>query len=307
MTYPKNILIREDGPREGFQSLQTTVPVAEKLRLIELLTEAGAKSIEVTSFVRPDRVPQHADAEEVAAGLPTKKEVRFRALYLNRKGLERASACENLSPEGYLMTAASEAFLKRNNNLTIDEAKRGAAGWLDVFKKHGIELDRLMVSCAFGEAEEGKISPQKTLDIVSDYIENLSCSLPEVTFADTTGYANPASIEQLVSGFRKTWPSIEIGLHLHDTRGTGLANALAGLQAGVSRFDSSVAGLGGCPFVKNAAGNISSEDLAFLCSELDIETGVNLELYIKAAKYAEEITGLKLPGKLKDGGLPKVG
>lgn len=307
MTYPKEILIREDGPREGFQSLQKTIPVEEKLKLIDLLEKAGAKSIEVTSFVRPDRVPQHADAEQVATGLPENKKVRYRALYLNSKGLERAVGCKKLSPEGYLMTAASESFLKRNNNLSIAEARDASNVWLEAFKNHGLELDRLMVSTAFGDSEEGKISPQKTLDIVSDYIENLGCPLPEVTFADTTGYANPKSVEKLVTDFKKSWPKIEVGLHLHDTRGTGMTNALAGLQAGVARFDASVGGLGGCPFVQNAAGNIATEDLAFLCSELDIETGLNLELYIEAAKYAEQITGQKLPGKLKDGGLPAIG
>ncbi len=307
MAYPKKILIREDGPREGFQSLQKTIPVQEKLKLIDLLVKAGASSIEVTSFVRPDRVPQHADAEQVATGLKENSKVRYRALYLNRKGLDRAVGCEKLSPEGYLMTAASESFLKRNNNISVTEARDASKIWLEAFKNHGLELDRLMVSTAFGDSEEGKISPQQTLDIVSDYIQHLDSPLPEVTFADTTGYANPKAVEDLVTSFKKSWPKVEIGLHLHDTRGTGMANALAGLQAGVSRFDASVGGLGGCPFVKQAAGNISTEDLAFLCSELDIETGLNLELYIEAAKYAEKITGQKLPGKLKDGGLPAIG
>ena len=306
MNYPAEITIREDGPREGFQSLEHSVAITDKLKLIEMLVAGGARSIETTAFVRPDRVPQHADAEELAQALPQVEGVRYRGLFLNERGFKRAIACKTLKPEGYLMIASSESFLKLNNNLAISEAIENIPTWTKLFTEYSVPLERLMVSCAFGDKREGRISTETTIATVKRVIDKLSAlkiKLPEITYADTTGYGNPESIKSLVQESQNLWPETSIGLHLHDTRGTGMANALAGLQAGVKLFDASVGGLGGCPFVKGAAGNIPTEDLAFLCAELGIKTSIDLPVYAEAALFAEKLAGKPLPGKFKVGGL----
>lgn len=306
MEFPESVLLREDGPREGFQMHPDVVPTKKKLELIAALSKTGIRSIEVTSFVRPDRVPQHADAEDVCKGLTEVPGLRYRALYLNEKGLDRALAQPNIKPEGYLLFAASEPFLKKNNNQTLDEAVSAIDSWFEAFLAHGIHLERVMMSTAFGDADSGLLPATATLNVcerVIDRVAERGGEVPEITFADTTGFANPQSVESLVKGCQDRWPEIEIGLHLHDTRGTGMANVLAGLLCGVSRFDTSVGGLGGCPFTKSTAGNVPTEDVAFLCEQLGIRTGLDLKAYIAAAKLAEQIVGRKLPGKLKDAGL----
>ncbi len=303
---PKKVLLREYGPREGFQMLPQVVPTAQKLELIHALAETGIRSIEVTSFVRADLLPQLADAESVAAALTRRTDVKFEALYLNLKGLERACACKALQPEGCVNIAVSESFLQRNSNTSLDTALATIPSWLAHFKQHGLNFDRLMISTAWGYHAEGRFTSAQTLAVVRRALAAIAAaggSVGEVTFADTTGYANPLSVQRLVEEARAEWPDIELGLHLHDTRGTGMPNVLAGLQAGITRFDCSVGGLGGCPFAKNAAGNVPTEDVAFLCAEMGIETGIDLERYIDCAKLAERIAGRSLPGKVKDGGI----
>lgn len=308
------ILIREDGPREGFQSLKKIIPLEDKLKLIEMLEIAGANSIEVTSFVSPEKMPQMKDAPEIAEQIKPKKGVRYRALYLNKKGFENAIKHKNLNLEGYILLSPSEEFLKRNCNQTIDDAVDNVPNLLNLFDKHSLEPERLMLSCSFGDKFSGKIDASKTLDVLKQVINKIDNSressssktsslLDEVTFADTTGYAGPEAVKKLVSETKSIFPDLNIGLHLHDTRGLGLASVYAGYLEGATRFDSSVSGMGGCPFIKNAAGNVATEDMAFMFEELGVSTGLNLEAYIEASKFAEQIAGKKLPGKLKDGGI----
>ena len=308
-TMPKRVTFREDGPREGFQAIAEVVPTPKKLELIHALAETGVTSIEVTSFVRPDRVPQLADADELCRQLIKKPGVDFHALTLNEKGFLRSLQHPSLTPIGFIMIAASEAFLKRNNNRTLDEAIAELPKTIEQFRAAQLPLSRLMISTAFGDALEGKKTSADVLRVVVRALKKLeeNGAVPEeVTFADTTGWGNPESVTRLISEFRSTYPAIEVGLHLHDTRATGLPNLYAGLLCGVTRFDTSVAGLGGCPFAPGAAGNVATEDAAFLCQELGIETGLNLERYIECAKLAERIVGHPLPGKLKSGGLLRM-
>ncbi len=303
---PKQVLIREDGPREGFQMQQQSYPTASKVELIDRLSQTGVSSIEITSFVRPDRVPQLADAEAVIEAFTPKAGVRYRALYLNQKGLLRALASPKLAPEGYVLIAASEEFLKRNNNQTLTEAIDQLASWISTFKAHQLPFERVMLSTAFGDSYSGRIETHLVLGLAKRIInrcQEFGLVPAEFTFADTTGYGNPESVKRLVGGFSEVWPEIAVGLHLHDTRGTGMANVYAGLEMGVARFDCSVGGLGGCPFAVGAAGNVPTEDVAFMCAELGIATGIDLKKYLEVAQFAEQLIGRPLPGKLKQAGL----
>ena len=303
--FPKSVLLREEGPREGFQIHPKVIPTAKKIELINALSETGIKSIETTSFVRPDKVPQHADAKEGAEQNKVKEGVRYRALYLNQKGFTRAIECKKLKVEGSIPLAASDIFLQKNSNTNIAESISNITSWLNLFKKNNVELERIMLSMAFGSRQEGKIEAKTIISIIEKVLKEINTEhpkiiLPEITLADTTGFANPSSIERLVSECKIKWPNINIGLHLHDTKGTGMANVYEGLRCGVNRFDCSVGGLGGCPFTKGASGNVPTEDVAFLCEELGISTGLDLKKYVECAKLAEKIISKKLPGKLKD-------
>lgn len=285
--------------------LAAVIPTERKLALISKLASTGISSIEVTSFVRADKLPQLADAEELCRALTPRDGVRFRALYLNAKGLERALAVPHIRPEGYVLIAVSDAFSRANANTTLDEQLAELPHWIARFRERALPFERLMVSTAFGYHDDGRIPPSRTLGVIERALcvcEDAGMLPEEVTLADTTGYANPQAVRELVAGLRRRWPLVAPGLHLHDTRGTGMANVYAGLLEGVDRFDCSVGGLGGCPFAKNAAGNVPTEDVAFLCEELGIATGIDLDAYIECARLAEEIAGRPLPGRLYKAG-----
>ncbi len=299
MAYPSKVLLREVGPREGFQTLDTIVSTTDKLELIRLLVEAGAPEIEVASFVRPDRVPQMADAEDVIAGLP-ESGAAYKGLYLNPKGFERAEQTGRLSNEAWLYTSASKTFLKSNYNTTPQDFYDSIPEWIEIFQRYNKPLYGLMISTVFGCNEEGAIAPEIVLEILDETLKragDLGESFQEISLADTVGHGNPEKVKRMIAEIRTKYPLVRISLHLHDTRGTGMANVHVGLLEGVDCFEASVGGVGGCPFAKGAAGNVVTEDVAYLCAELGIDTGVNLQKYAQAAAYAEEITGLTLPGK----------
>lgn len=303
---PQQVTLRELGPREGLQTEKQVISLENKLALIESLAAAGASEIEVTSFVRPEKVPQMADAEELVEAVAELKlqypKTKFTALYLNYEGFERAVKFPHLLRQGWIYTAASLEFLKRNNNRTSEQIVAELPGWFERFAKHGVPFHGVMLSAAFGSNYEGAISVSVAFAELQKIIEAAtqidSKYVPaEISLADTMGWANPNSVQQFVELVRKAYPSATISLHLHDTRGLGIANVYAGLLCGVDLFDCSVGGVGGCPFAKGAAGNVVSEDIAYLCQSLGIETGVNLERYAAAAKLASAILGRELPGK----------
>jgi len=301
MTFPAAVRIREVGPREGFQTLSASVPTEQKLALITALGKTGVKDIELTSFVRPDRVPQMADAEQVVNLYEQVKGVNYTALYLNKKGFHRAEKSGRLNNEGWLYIAASETFLKRNNNLLIVDVLNAIPEWITLFGEYNKSLQGLMISAAFGCNAEGEIPPAKVLEIIKAVlhrIKDLGATLPEVCLADTMGWATPDKLKKLIAQIKKLYPELLISLHLHDTRGMGIANVYAGLCEGVSCIDASVGGLGGCPFAKGSAGNVATEEVVYLCNELGIKTGIDLRKYIVAARIAEEIADMPLPGKL---------
>ena len=300
MSLPKSVFIRELGPREGFQTLSKIVPTKDKLALIEALSATGVKEIELASFVRPDRVPQMADAEEIVKNFTRKAGVRYTALYLNEKGFERAEASARLDNQGWIYLAASETFLKKNNNLTIAESLATIPGWIKTFRAAKKPLHGLMISTAFGCTYEGAIPSSKVLGLTREAMTILKtegAEPKELSLADTMGWATPQMLQKLVAEVRALYPSIQVSLHLHDTRGTGIANVYAGLLEGVSVIDASIGGMGGCPFAKGAAGNVATEEVVYLCESLGVQTGIELNAACRAADLAEKITGQLLPSK----------
>jgi hydroxymethylglutaryl-CoA lyase len=297
---PSEVLIRELGPREGFQIHSAVIPTEKKLELIAKLVAAGLRSIEVTSFVRPDRVPQLADAEQVVAGLPaTAGATEFTALYLNQKGFQRAEATGSLRNLCWLYTAASNSFLQANSNVSIDAALAAVPEWLRTFNAAGKALHGLVISTALGCEIEGEIRPARVIELVERYLaacEAEGSHISEVCLADTVGRGTPATVREAVRGVRALGPNVS--LHLHDTRGLGMVNVYAGLLEGVSIFETSVGGLGGCPFTPGAAGNVPTEEVVSLCEGLGIKTGVDVLKCCAAARTAEKMLGSALPGKL---------
>jgi hydroxymethylglutaryl-CoA lyase len=304
---PKVVHILDTGPRDGLQIEKTFVPTANKIRMIEALADAGVKEIEASSFVNPRAVPQMADADEVFSGIRRKEGVTYSALWLNPKGLERAIANGNVDVTGKLTMTVSETFIRRNTNRGIEDTLNQMPDWIARYKAAGIEVTSLGVMAAFGCNFEGYIPEARVIELIArsrEVMADHGCTLKRLNLADTMGWASPLQIKRLVGGVRERWPDLRIRLHLHDTRGQAVANAVAGMEMGVAHFDASVGGLGGCPFAghKGAAGNIATEDLVFTCEEMGIETGIDLDAMVEVARMAEEWVGHELPGKVMKGG-----
>ncbi|MDB5732854.1 MAG: hydroxymethylglutaryl-CoA lyase [Variovorax sp.] len=303
---PHHVHLHEEGPREGFQIEPGPIVTADKVRFIEALAGTGLREVQCVSFVDPQRVPGMADAEAVAHAIRRREGVRYTGIWLNRRGMERALATP-LDVAGALQTSASESFSLRNTGrdtaATLAEQRRTLAFCIE----RGIPIASGIVMTAFGCNIEGAVPVERVVARAADLVslmEEHGLELPVLRLADTVGWANPNAIASVVGAVRERWPALRIGLHLHDTRGTAMANALMGLQMGVDTFDSTCAGLGGCPFAGHvgAAGNICTEDLAFMCEEMGIATGIDLDALVSCAHLAERIVGHPLPGKLMRGG-----
>ncbi len=301
---PQRVEIAEEGPREGFQIEPGPIPIADKVALVDALSATGLRHIQVCSFVNPRLVPGWADAEAVAAGFLPRPGVRYAALWFNENGLKRALAFrDRLAVTGSISLSASDAFSVKNLN-------RDHAANLDAMRKMtaahraaDVPVARIGVMAAFGCNYQGDIAPEQVVRTVADGLEvaaDAGATITDVSLADTMGWATPIRIERGVGAVRERWPQLRIGLHLHDTRGLAVANAHAGLRLGVDRFDSTVGGLGGCPFAgqKGAAGNICTEELVLLCEEMGIATGVDLDALIEVGRMAERVVGHALPSEL---------
>jgi hydroxymethylglutaryl-CoA lyase len=301
---PQHVDIHEEGPREGFQIEPGPIPTADKIALVEGLAETGLKHIQVASFVNTRLVPGWADAEAVVGGFRPKPGIHYSALWFNETGMNRALAFRGrLTMTGSISLAASNAFSIKNLN-------RGHAENLDAMRKQtavhlkaGIPVTRIGVMAAFGCNYQGDITPAQIVQTVADGMAVAAghgCTITDISLADTMGWATPIRIERGIAAVRERWPEARIGLHLHDTRGLAVANAHAGLKMGVSKFDTTVGGLGGCPFAgqKGAAGNICTEELVLLCEEMGIATGVDLDALIEVGRMAERIVGHVLPSEL---------
>lgn len=304
---PARAVINEEGPREGFQIEPGPIPTARKIALIDALSDTGLKTIQVGSFVNPKRVPGWADVDAVVEGFRRAPGIRYTAIWLNAQGFLRALAHrDRLALKGLLLSAASETFLVRNQNKTLADNVAAQSAQLALYREHAVETLMTQVMAAFGCNYEGEVPVERVLEQVAVLLALADAhgfKVGTLSLADTMGWATPLRIRRVVGAVRERWPDLDISLHLHDTRGLGLANAFAGLEMGVSNFDASVAGLGGCPFAGHtgAAGNVCTEDLVFLCDEIGIETGIDLEVLIEASRLAEEIVGHPLPGAVRRG------
>jgi hydroxymethylglutaryl-CoA lyase len=304
---PSSVHINEEGPREGFQIEKGPIPTARKIALIDALSQTGIDHIQIVSFVNPKAVPGMADAEEVVRGITPRPGVDYTALWLNEKGFERALRQDRLANKGTIQLAASEKFLKRNQNRTAEQQLAGQHVIVEMYKAAGVPVERGSIMAAFGCNFAGDIPVSHVVDLVQqilDVAKEHGVTLTYVTLADTMAWATPLAVKRMVGALRERWPDLAFALHLHDTRGMAIANAFAGLEMGVTRFDAAVAGLGGCPFAghNGAAGNVCTEDLVFMCNEFGIKTGIDLDALIECAKLAEDVVGHPLPGSVMKGG-----
>ncbi len=299
MSLPGAVGIREVGPRDGFQNEPEVIPTERKVELIDALARTGVKRLEVTSFVRADVIPQLADAEEVLTRIDVLEEVAVSVLIPNERGLDRALELrEDLAARGgraafdeiNVFMSASETHNQKNVNRTIAESLAGLEAVLGRARAEGLRCEGV-ISTSFGCPYEGRVPPERVLEIAERLSE---AGAQEIGFGDTTGMANPLQVAELFVLWRDGLPDVELTAHFHNTRGQGLANVLAALQAGVESFESSFGELGGCPVPAGATGNIASEDLVSMLGEMGIETGIDLDALVACARRAQAVLGRPL-------------
>ncbi len=287
-----SVVIEEQGLRDGFQSEKVVVSTDRKLQIIDALVEAGLKRIQVCSFVHPKFIPQMADAEAICAGLKRKPGIVYSGLVLNAKGVERAIAAglDHIA----VSISASDTHSRKNTRMSLEEVQARCADMVGQAKGAGLTV-RGGLQCVFGCRFEGKIDRGQVIDMVKRLLD---LGVDELALADSTGMADPLAMSELmdeVMGMAKEMPVI---LHLHDTEGKGLANVLSALQSGVRYFDTAFGGMGGCPFIKGATGNISTEDLVFMLAQMGIQTGIDLYRVAEISASMEAFFEKRFSGKM---------
>jgi hydroxymethylglutaryl-CoA lyase len=291
-----SIQIVEVGPRDGLQNEPDIVSTADKLAMIDRMIDAGARRLEVASFVHPQRVPQMADAEAVIAGLPDRKDVSYIGLTLNKRGVLRALATKDGGKRGVdeigCVIVASDTFGQKNQGQTVAEGIAEASEMIRFAKENGL-MAQVTISAAFGCPFEGDVPPQRIVDIAKAVLE---AGPAEIALADTIGVGVPAQVTDLYGRLAELVPSdVRLRAHFHNTRGTGIANAWAAIEAGVGMLDASLGGLGGCPFAPKATGNIATEELIYLAEQSGIDHGMDLDAAIAANRWMAGILGRELP------------
>ena len=287
------LLLEDEALRDGLQIESRIFSLEEKLHFFQLLKTAGLKRIQVGSFVHPKIVPQMADTDELIRTIGRQDDTVISALILNDKGLERALKCG--VPHVSMSVSVSDTHSRKNARCSAAEALESMTQLIREAFAAGLDL-RAGLQCAFGCVYEGQISGDAVLAAAEQMV---GVGAAEINLADTTGMANPRSIRHLVRCFTKEFPDVDVSLHLHDTRGLGLANMLSGYEAGVRSFDVCTGGLGGCPFVKGAAGNVPAEDAVNMFESLGISTGIDLPVLGDAVAFLETALGRNLPGRMK--------
>jgi hydroxymethylglutaryl-CoA lyase len=280
----KKVHIMEVGPRDGFQSEKQFVPTETKIKVINALSRTGLPAIQVTSFVHPKAIPQFVDAEDVVAGIDIVEGVSYRALIPNMRGLERARPFRDRIDSVSFMLSVTEAHNRANGNRSIDETLEEIARMTEAAHEEGFTVSGSMI-CALGCPFEGQVGIDRLEHIAGRYVE---LGIRNISIADTIGVANPRVVYDIVSYLVGKFPEVTWNMHLHNTRDMALPNTLAALEAGVSRFDGGVAGLGGCPYAPGATGNIATEDMVNMLHGMGIETGIDLDKLLAVARMHEE-------------------
>jgi hydroxymethylglutaryl-CoA lyase len=300
---PSKVRIREVGPRDGFQNEPEVIPTGDKVRLVDCLSSTGLRRLEVTSFVRPDVIPQLSDAEDVLRSIARAEGVSYTVLIPNERGLERGIALmretdERLFDEVNLFLSASETHNRKNVNRSVEESLAGLERVIVRAREERLRSEGV-ISVSFGCPYEGEVPVERVLGI-AERLAGAGCE--EIAFGDTTGMANPVQVREFFERASERLAGAELTAHFHNTRGQGLANVLAALEAGVSSFESSFGELGGCPVPKGATGNIATEDLVSMLHEMGIETGIDLERLLGCARAVQEALGRPLSGHLLTAG-----
>ena len=290
--FPERVTIYEVGPRDGLQNEAAKLPVEEKLRLLGALADAGLSRIELGSFVRPDWIPQLADTDELARKVPQRSGLRWSALVPNRQGLDRALAAG--LREVAVFVSASETHNQKNTNKSVAKSLELFREIVPAARQAGA-LVRAYLSTVWGCPYEGAVDPRRAVAIAEQLREMGSA---EISLGDTIGVGNPLQTRRILELFLAAgFTGQDLALHLHDTNGTALANSLVGLEMGIRTFDTSIGGMGGCPYAPGAAGNLATEDLVSMLEDMGIQTGVSLEGIFAAGALAQELIGRKLPGR----------
>jgi isopropylmalate/homocitrate/citramalate synthase len=282
---PQRVKVCEMGPRDGLQNEPGVVSTAAKIRYIDLLSQSGLPVIETTSFVRPDAIPQLTDAEAVVGGIERRPGVSYVCLVPNLRGLERARSAGVRAVA--VFTAASESFVRRNINMSIDESLATFAAVVKAARSEGVWV-RGYISTAFGCPYEGAVPVGNVVRVANALAE---MGVDELSIGDTIGIGTPRDVVELAAALQEHVPVERLAMHFHDTRGTALANVLAAMQMNVTTFDASSGGLGGCPYAPGATGNLATEDLLFMLHGMGIETGVDLERVVEATRFIADALG----------------
>jgi len=288
----EHVKIREVGPRDGFQNEPEVIATDDKVRLVELLARTGVPRLEVTSFVRPDVIPQLADGAEVLGRAEIPEDVAVTVLIPNERGLDNALGLRERFQEVNLFLSASETHNRKNVNRSIEESLAGLEQVVARARDEGLRAEGV-ISVAFGCPYEGHVPPERVFGIAERLV---AAGCEEVAFGDTTGMANPAQVRDFFGAARERLPGVELTAHFHNTRGQGLGNVLAALESGVRSFESSFGELGGCPVPRGATGNIATEDLVSMLHEMGHPTGVDLDALLQAAREAQRVLGRPLSG-----------
>ena len=286
------ISIREVGPRDGFQNEPEVIATDDKVRLVEMLARTGLRRLEVTSFVRPDVIPQLGDAREVLQRSEIPDGVSVSVLIPNEKGLDNALELRDRFHEVNGFLSASETHNTKNVNRSVEESLAGLERVFGRARAEGLRCEGV-ISVSFGCPYEGEVAPERVFEI-AERLANAGCE--EVAFGDTTGMANPAQVREMMAAARERLPGVELTAHFHNTRGQGLANVLAAIESGIRSFESSFGELGGCPVPRGATGNIATEDLVSMLHEMGHPTGIDLEALVECAREAQRVLGRPLTG-----------
>ena len=293
--WPTEVSIREVGPRDGLQN-EDPVPTAQKIELLDALSETGVRRIEAVSFVHPKAIPQMADADEVWAGARRNPQVRYSALVPNPRGAQRAVAAGFTEVE--VVVSASDTHNRKNLNRSTEDSLGDIGSLVEQLHAAGASAE-VIIATSFGCPYEGDIDPGRVAAIVDRVVRD---GADRVAFGDTTGMATPRRVRDVIGLVRDRHPDLPLLLHFHNTRGTGLANILAAIELGITEFDASVGGLGGCPYAPGASGNVATEEVVHMLHDMGIQTGIDLDRMIEVARMTEKIVDRRLPsGVLRAG------